>query len=65
MNIDTQIKLSKNFHHNNLILQILYHPHFDLYTINIHKINDNTNYDIFGIFETLQHATKKFNTIQL
>jgi hypothetical protein len=61
----TQIPQPKLFHHNNLQLSIVYDSHFDIYTIEIHRLNDNTTFNPFGIFLTLQHAISKFNTIKL
>ena len=60
-----QILESKSFHHNNLILQLIFDTDFDLYTINIHRKNDNTNSDLFGCFMTFESAKTKFDTIKL
>ena len=56
---------SKLFHHDNIQLQLLYHKDFDIYTINIHRFNDSTNHDLFGIFLTQAEAEAKFKSISL
>lgn len=62
--METIVK-AKLFHHNNLILQLIYNSHFDIYTINIHRENDNSDSDLFGLFQDLESATEKFNSIKL
>lgn len=32
---------SKKFHHDNLELQAIYNEEFDVYTINIHRVNED------------------------
>lgn len=59
------IILTKSFHHNNLILQLIHDTHLDIYTINIHRDNDNSDHDIFGMFVTKAAAISKFETIRL
>lgn len=56
---------TKLFHHNNLELQIVHDTLFDIYVINIHRLSDKSDFDMFGMFKTLDLAIKKFNTIQL
>jgi len=56
---------SKAFHSNNLTLQLIYHNDFDIYTINIHRHNNNSDIDLFGIFTTYNDALLKFNSISL
>lgn len=56
---------SKLFHHNNLELQIVFDDIIEIYIINIHRHSDNSDFDMFGLYETLDLAIKKFNTISL
>ena len=56
---------SKLFHHNNLDLQLIYDDYLDFYIINIHRNSDNSDFDMFGMFQTLPLATKKFDSISL
>ena len=56
---------SKLFHHNNLELQIVFDDIIEIYIINIHRKSDNSDFDMFGLYETLDLAIKKFNTISL
>jgi hypothetical protein len=59
------IILEKSFHHDNLKLQLIHDVDLQIFTINIHRQNTNTNYDIFGIFTTLSQAEIKFHSIKL
>lgn len=59
------IKAQKAFHYSNLLLQLIYDSYLDIYIINIHRVNDSTDSDIFGLFTTLKQATTKFNSITL
>lgn len=58
---------SKNFFHNQITLQLIHNTHFDIYTISIldNHFTPPQTLSPFGIFMTLQHATQKFNSIQL
>ena len=55
----------KLFHHNNLVLFLLYDTIFDFHHIEILRINDSSTSNLFGMFCDLQSATNKFNSIQL
>lgn len=57
----------KLFHHNNLILHLLFDPHFEVYLINVHRINNGENADLWGIFDRddLERAITKFESIKL
>jgi hypothetical protein len=60
---------AKLFHHNNLVLQLLHDTHFNVYRINVYRINDRSNSDLWGIWDAdddgLTHATAKFNKVRL
>jgi len=60
-----QIVKAKRFHHNNLELQIVYENDLDYWHIDILQINTNEIHDMFGMFQTLEQAVKKFNSISL
>lgn len=60
-----KIITSKLFHNNNLKLELVYIEHVQVYIITITRINNNEQFDMFGIFETLESALQKFNSISL
>lgn len=61
----TQIVKSKAFHHNNLVLRAIYDTDFDIYSIEIHRLNDDTVSNLWGCFMSKADVLKKFDTISL
>lgn len=59
-----QIIETKNFHGNNLQLQLILDS-LDLYSIQIYRDNDNSTSNLWGCFITLKDAKRKFDTISL
>ena len=41
---------AKLFNHNNLVLQLLYDTVFSVYVLNIHRIADQTDFDLWGAY---------------
>jgi hypothetical protein len=56
---------AKLFHHNNLVLQLLFDRHFSVYTINVYRVNDRTDSNLWGLFTELKDAQSKFERIRL
>ena len=60
-----QIIQQKPSYTGNLIIQLIFDNHFDLYTINIFQINTSENIFMFGIFTDLTHAQQYYNYIKI
>ena len=60
---------AKLFHHNNLVLQLLFDHHFNMYRINVYRLNDQSNTDLWGVYfdddDGYARARAKFDSIQL
>ncbi len=60
-----EILESKSFHHNNLILQLEFDKIMEIWHINVHHVNFNDNYSMFGMFLDYKSAKAKFDSIKL
>ena len=60
---------AKLFHHNNLVLQLLYDTAFSIYTLNVHRINDQSDTQLWGLYlndaDGRESAYAKFNEVRL
>lgn len=62
-----QIMMQRPYHHGNLLLQLIWDPRLEIYSINIHRVNDRTDHDLWGIWVQEDHAlaVAKFQSISL
>lgn len=56
---------TKEFFHNNLILCLIFDTHFEIWSIDIYRVNANNWHNLHGMFFNKDQAMEKFNNIRL
>ena len=57
--------LERRFHNTNLILQVIEDTVFQVYWLNIHRDNDTSDHNIWGLFVDREDAIAKFDMVTL
>lgn len=62
-----EVRQQKLFHHQNLVLQLLWDPRTRCYVINVHRLNDRSDHDMWGLWldDQYEQALAKYQGIVL